>query len=247
MQRHRRRLSVWISIIFVISLFTGCGREVESIQAVNPLSKQMLSLPIEGSNAVTDTLEDYGYMTFDSDLSLEKMLSVVRSDSSLRSELIYESIYILSEGQTANHCFCIRSLGSRRFVFTGMRGVLATDIDSSGQKQCRAFLLPVHLISDTSLMSENVQPNCFLYVNVLYEAYDGIEAFYDFYQELGWYTVERDDDSLILSGYRDGVEVIPDASDVSAISCGTLSFELPLIIRFREIEGHHFFTISVDQ
>ena len=89
MQRNRRRLSVWISIIFVISLFTGCGREVESIQAVNPLSKQMLLLPIEGSNAVTDTLEDYGYMTFESDLSLENMLSVVCSDSSLRSELIY--------------------------------------------------------------------------------------------------------------------------------------------------------------
>lgn len=234
--------------IFLLLLFpfSGCSgnRTVESITAVGLFSKEKLTLPIQAYNASVGGLEGNGYLTFETKLTLDELYDIISKMPEISASKYERAIWIKrTSGGGYTDYYCLVKHESQ-YVFSGMRGVLITDIDENGNQTKSALLLPVHLITDP-LILEGATPYYTLYIDVEYKTGGSFDEYAQFYRECGWYKTETLENEIILSGYqnKDDMTVQPAFDNPSAN--GTLEIDSLYRIRFRERDGKCYFSISV--
>lgn len=235
-----------IAFLFLLLPFTGCSgnRTVECISAVSLFNKEKLTLPIQGKNAATGGLEGNGYLTFETELTLDELYDILSKMPEIHASRYEHAIWIkktTADGYVDYYCLAKHE---NHYVFSGMRGILITDIDKNGSKASSALLLPVHLITD-SLILEGAEPYYTLYINAEYETSGNFDEYAQFYSECGWYEVELQGDEIILSGYKQKDDLVIQPAFDSAGANGTLEIASPYRIRFSEENGKCRFSISL--
>lgn len=240
--KHRSR---WLFVLLGVALMlAGCSgsRTVPSITAYSLFSHTSFSLPIKGYNAEVGVLTTQGYITFTSKKSLSEMYEMIADQTELTLEQTEQAILIKQKQDSYINHYCLRKGSEGRYVFSGMRGKLITDIDSNGNKVRMVLLLPVHLITD-SLIIESSDPYS-LYPDIEYEMRGSMDDLEQFYKESGWYDVTREGDTLVLSGYRNPQDIVPGELDSPTSSGGTLEMNSPYYIRFCTKGAKSFFSVS---
>ena len=231
------------SIVLMVCLLflCSCGghRQVEFIEAKAMFNDRKLSLPIPSDNADIGST-GYGFMGFASDKTGEELYHTIQQlDPSLTCTLGDHYILISRENDVqANDYYLIYWYKEYWYEFNGMRAGLITGIDSKGEQESRAVLLPYHLVSDDRV-GVNFSD---LYLNAEYETTGGAEEFYQFYADSGWYDVELKDGCVLLNGYKHPDAVVLEPEDFDRY--GTLKFDKKLKIQFREFEDMRYFSFT---
>lgn len=241
----KKIIAISLSVLFpVLLLFSGCdgSSSVQSVQAAALLSGAELSLPIRSAKAFPEQVEMYGYMTFAYDGDLRAMQQEIGQTPEVEAELVHNSLLLRRDsGQTADF-YCIHPVSQGSYVFSGMAGVLVPEyFADTGAEMPTAFLLPVHLISDTRIL--HAEPLYLLHADTAYEAFAGIDAFYQFYEAAGWYTLERTEDTIRITGYRDGITPGGASIRQNVDDSGSLTLDRPIVLTFRD--GGDGWTFSV--
>lgn len=235
-------LAVIIGVVFVLSGCTG-SRNLSSVCAYSLFSHEILILPIEGKKSLIANLPSEGYTSFRSNKTLNELYEIISDNTELSIVQYDSSILIKKIGDRYIDHYCIKQETNDRYVFSGMRGKLITDIDSNGNKIKFAILLPVHLITD-SLIIDNADQYA-LYTDVEYEISGSMADIEHFYTESGWYKITCAEDELIISGYLNPQDVFIDSTTSSAIGSGSLEISQPYYIRVNNHDGKCFFSISL--
>ena len=235
------------SIVLAVCLLflCSCGgyASVESVEAKAMFNNRKLSLPIPSDRADISSIGsdgNYGFMGFASDQTGEELYHTIQQLApSLTCTLGDHYILISRENDVqANDYYLIYWYKEHWYEFNGMRAGLITGIDSKGEQESRAVLLPYHLVSDDRV-GVNFSD---LYLNAEYETTAGAEEFYQFYADSGWYDVELKDGCVLLNGYKHPDAVVLEPEDFDRY--GTLKFDKKLKIQFREFEDMRYFSFT---
>ena len=234
------------ALLLLLFSFAGCSgnRAVDSISAIALFSKEKLTLPIRADNASVGGLEGNGYLTFETELTLDELYDAISKIPEISASKYERAIWIKrTSGGGYTDYYCLAEHESQ-YVFSGMRGVLITDIDGNGNQTKSALLLPVHLITDP-LILEGATPYYTLYIDVEYKTSGGLDEYLQFYDECGWYKTETLENEIILSGYQDKDDMVIQPAFDNPSANGALEIDSLYRIRFREKDGKCYFSISV--
>lgn len=176
------RLSCFAAaLLLLLFSFAGCSgnRAVDSITAIALFSKEKLTLPIRADNASVGGLEGNGYLTFETELTLDELYDIISKIPEISASKYERAIWIkkISGGGYTDY-YCLAK-HENQYVFSGMRGILITDIDKSGNQVKSALLLPVHLITDP-LILEGATPYYTLYIDVEYKRAAALTSMHGF-------------------------------------------------------------------
>lgn len=248
--RHRRDISLsalfLAAVICAVLILSGCSgtKNRDSVSAYSLFDHEMLTLPIKGKKSEIANLKSEGYTSFQSSKTISKLYETLSADTDLDMEKYDSAILIRRKrGRYTDH-YCIRQAAGDRYIFSGMRGKLITDINSNGSKIKFAILLPVHLITD-SLIIESADQYA-LYIDVEYEICGTMADIEHFYTESGWYEMTCEEDELIISGYQNLQDVFIDSTTSSAIGWGSLEINQEYHIRVSNHDGKYFFSVSLN-
>ena len=241
------RLSCFAAaLLLLLFSFAGCSgnRAVDSITAIALFSKEKLTLPIRADNASVGGLEGNGYLTFETELTLDELYDIISKIPEISASKYERAIWIkkISGGGYTDY-YCLAK-HENQYVFSGMRGILITDIDKSGNQVKSALLLPVHLITDP-LILEGATPYYTLYIDVEYKTSGSFDEYARFYRECGWYETETNENEIILSGYRNKESIVIQPAFDNTGANGTLEIASLYRIRIREEDGKCYFSVSV--
>ena len=242
----RRAVALFVCCSLVLFSFVlpaaGCaGGAIQSIAASSLFSKEELVLPISGKNAASDGSKESGYTLFESNETLDEMFSQIQKVPGIHAAK-YEGAILLQKSDGDHKDYYCLAKHENHYVFSGMRGIVITDIDASGHKSKSAVLLPVHWIHDP-LITEGETPYYTLYAGIEYETAGNADDFEQFYKDSGWYDVSREGETILLSGYQNEDDVVVDPSIDNSALAGSLYLESPILIQVRERDGSHYFTV----
>lgn len=239
-------LSAFLAGVTIVAFsLSGCTglRNLDSVYAYSLFSHEALNLPIKGKKAEIANLKSEGYTSFQSSKTLNELYETISENTDLSIVQYDSSILIKQVGDRYTNHYCIRQVKNDRYIFSGMRGKLITDIDSNGNKIKFAILLPVHLITDP-LIIESTDQYAF-YIDVEYEICGNMADIEHFYTESGWYEITCNEGELIISGYQNLQDVFIDSTTSSAIGPGSLEINQSYHIRVSNHDGKIFFSVSL--
>lgn len=247
--KHRKYIALLsaflVGLILASFSLSGCSgfKNLNSISAYSLFSHECLTLPIKVKKGDQAYLKSSGFISFESSKDLNDLYETLSKNTDLNVVKYDSSILIKqAEGSYTNH-YCIRKGKNDRYIFSGMRGRLITDIDSNGNKIKSAILLPVHIINDP-LIIENSELYAF-YVDVEYEICGDMADIEQFYTESGWYEMTCEEDELIIYGYKNQQDVFIDSTASPEYYEGTLEITQPYHIRVNSHDDKTFFSVSL--
>lgn len=214
-------------MILSIILLCSCNSDnCKSIQKDALFSKNILSLPIPYKYAGA------GPHLYQIDLSIEEMYNKIEKDESLSLKAVNNNIFIMkdNDGKTKDY-YCILYRGGNQYYFSDMCGTLTLYDDLPEvefKDRYQSILLPIHLIDDEKISKDDLGFN----VLVEYETKYNMDEYYDFYNDSGWYDVEKGEDYIIINGYKDEEKVLS-LHDSQIPPTRHLEFKTPLKIQFK--------------
>lgn len=243
MKKVQKISCAFLALVCCVLLLSGCdgGGYTKEIQTIFQPTGEILKIAFYSPKSFEGDFHFSGTYPFKSENSPAEMLEKMQKYNDFHGEVVNDCIFITQERDGQKECFCINRRGEDWYQFSGMKGTLVTDVQKDGEKTVQAFLLPVHLLAD-----ERITCGLFFetYPKVEYGAYAGIDAFYDFYRESGWYTVEKTEDTLTLTAYL-GDPAISKEMEEKYNGNGSWIIEKPITFHFFEEQGKNFFGITV--
>lgn len=200
----------------------GCGctgtRKIVSLQSKGLYSGNEISFPIKSSSAHLG-YSFYGMTTFYSKQNPDKLCELIEESN---SDLILrkyhdmgwgkgDTIFIERDnGNGTKDYFSIilltRNAKGYWYECNPLRAEIAYAIVDGGVITFD-LLLPVHLIPQYDYTKA-------FYLDVEYEIKGSPDEFYDFYEQSGWFDLEKDETGFTIKGFRPGPEIKNDRAKV---------------------------------
>lgn len=187
-------------------------------------SKNKLTLPIPCKYTGA------GPYLYQIDLSIEEIYNKIKNDESLSLKIVNNNIFIMKDyDNKAKDYYCIYYVGGNKYYLSDMCGTLTLDFPEIELKNRRqSILLPIHLIDD-----KRIEPHGLHFdVNVEYETSHDMDEYYEFYNDSGWYDLEKGEDYIIINGYKDEEKVLS-FYDSQIPPTRYLEFKTPLKVQFK--------------
>jgi hypothetical protein len=244
------RFAIVLLALALISLFiTSCDgmSRTGSVKATALLSGKVLELPMRNT-ADWGGYNAWGGLTFKSRTSMRELSPELTdhggslypaNDSSSHVMLFHTS----NDNGTSDD-YCIRLISAdgtnSTYIFSGMEAKVTTEQDAFF-----SMLLPIHLISDErinkSIVAEinlGAEYETLEYSGEKIEVQNVLNVFYSFYEDSGWYNLEKGDDYFLIKGYK------PDASIRSEKA---LDLPSPIKVSFVKHVNVVYFVVSFEE
>lgn len=226
------------AVLLLILRFSSCPRMTASdtIKSYSFFSGEYFELPIKNRHSESIDVRMDGSILFTSKLSIDEMLEEIKaSNAGCTAEKVNGKIFITVKRDGALDYFLIYAFSSEYYEFTAMRSLILIDVSENGQRTTRTMLMPLHFITDER-QSKNTGDNPF-YINTEYETSAGIDAYYQFYKNSGYYNVTKEGSTLTVSGLTEKALACDESLE------GAKDFAKPLIFEFTRNLDKAYFTV----
>lgn len=206
---YRRLSSIAAAFILPIvccACLCGCGGKT-SLYAKALYSDNTVSIPVENFSRI-------GAQSYDSKLDLEKVLPYITQTNLFSAYKAYPDNVSVSgagdylflekdNGDGTLDYFCLQVTGKKsnkrfyyRFDSTYEEIAYAAE---NGVIEYFTVLFPFMYVSDRYYEGG-------LYVNLEYVTIASVDDFFDFYERSGWFDVKREDNAVVIDGFKQNVQ-----------------------------------------
>lgn len=207
--------AILLSVVMTLIALSGCSgaRKVNSIHSFAIYSNNEIVLPIKSDSALEGMMY-IGLTGFHSKQNFDKIAEIVRGaelsdvQTFFRHEgaRVYRDSLLMrrdNDDKTSDY-FCIIARKNEKkndyeYEFNSLRCEVAYANDNQ-EKTSFWFLLPVHLLTTHDYRKG-------IYMDMDYQISATADDVYDFYNNSGWFDLERQEDAILIKGFKSGLEI----------------------------------------
>lgn len=223
MLRIKKILKMVLIIVFICGIGLSCIAcsdisKYDTIGLKAFYSENVINLPIK-AKSVSMGANASGYIIFSSKQTLDELNSIIDEgvadvDTSMYKadkDLTYSGDAITITKNNGNGtkdyysiiCYS-RAKDNYGYIFTSMRNKIIYANDNN-EKESFDMLLPLHYMYKYEVNRSDSK-----YMTVEYPTTATLDDLYEFYLDSGWLNVEKNTDSILIKGYKGGLEVKTD-------------------------------------
>lgn len=194
-----KKISIFILSV-ILALCTGCSgtSKVSQMTVASFLGQQEITLPIDSPKAVKG---DISAVPFESNMSIDEIYDKLDGNEQYQLEMGGRGILISAPNSKNNllkEYYSICKMSDNKYCFNDMQLQLTYEIDEEKGNKTLRILFPFHCLTDPKFVNYYDA----LYTGQEYEVSQGLDYFYEFYQNSGWLDVEKGESWIQINSLK---------------------------------------------